>query len=458
MNQLTHQQTKKCLLFQTDIRILLKRSLEDEDDEVRDRATLFSAVLHHCEFDQERLAIIEAKLQENKDDLQEAYLRDEEARKNETSGQEPTDEQEHKSSAHISTTPPPEELVSHRNLIGFVDVPSIEWNLKDMETALLNYLKTNNDKQENGDKNAFVEAFDVSKISTSPADVTDTEVRRDIKTEKDESKLNVEAISQPVDLYGDQNLKSEEYLQFLESVKKDLPDLGNKLCTGRIQALSEPEAEYQADVVKHIYAKYIVLQVNIHTTMENQLLTDLYLEVDYEESEISTIPCPSIRANETGISLVIIERQEDDNEYLLGKFECSLKFTVKDAAAENPEFEEGFEDTYQLNELSFTHLDYISPVYDISQIEFKQQWTELESVTALQKQGQLSFATLQDAVDHTISRLGLSAVEDSNVTKEGVPTHVVNLVGRLAPDIPILLRIAFGLENKSVNYRVCALF
>merc|ERR1712087_245606 len=130
------------------------------------------------------------------------------------------------------------------------------------------------------------------------------------------------------------NMAEEEWQEFLQSKSKDLPDLGPQICVSAAESLTEPEAEYQAEVIKRVYAQHVVLQFNIQQTIESQLICDVYVELDYDDTDVRNLTCPVIKCNgNSGITLAIIERgdlEEDDEVfYVLGMHECQLRFKVK---------------------------------------------------------------------------------------------------------------------------------
>merc|ERR1712130_182887 len=265
-----------------------------------------------------------------------------------------------------------------------------------------------------------------------------------------------------VDPYGSSdfaNPEQEEWEEFIKAKKKDLPDLGREICVSSVELLTEPEAEYQAEVIKRVYSKYIVLQFNIAQSIESQLITDVYVDIDYDESPIINVTCPVIKSNsnENGICLAIIERGEDDDYYMLGKFECVLKFIVKDDIEEDVQYDEGYEDDYTLNQIVMHHFDYIYPAKGddiLSTKKLKETWNEIGKNEEERKKGSMNFKSLQPAVHEMVKCVGLSPVEESNrLDDEQALQHGLNLIAYTDQDEPICMRAAFVLNDDNVSYK-----
>lgn len=248
-------------------------------------------------------------------------------------------------------------------------------------------------------------------------------------------------------------MEEEEWQEFLASKRKDLPDLGPQICVSAPESLTEPEAEYQAECIKRVFKRYVVLQFNIQQTIESQLICDVYVDVDYDDTDVSNLTCPLIKCNgDSGIALAIIERgdEDDDEYYVLGKYECQLKFIVKDDG-EDSQYEEGYEDDYTLNQITMRHCDYIYPAKGddiLSTKRLKEKWGAIGKEEEKRKTGKLNFSSLQPAVDAMVKAVGLTPVEESHIVDdEGATQHTVNLIAYTDKEEPICMRAAFVLDD-----------
>lgn len=410
--------------LKNDIYLLLQRSLADEDDEVRDRATMYSAMLKH--FQPKDVSAVSASMTEEEDGYVEVKA------DNET--------------VEDTTI---EEVVENSVLLDMVRVQPPPFSLHQLESSLLRYLNDADFDSPFGDSHvkAFIEEEAVSG-GGSPQRKTD-----DQKS------------GEAVDTYafgGTQaRLDEERWNALLESKAKSLPDLGTSLCVSSPQSLTEPEAEYQVECIKRVYSKYVVLQFNVSQSIESQLITDVYVDVDYDEGEILNVTAPVIKCDDDGgIALAIIERgdeEDEEEEYaFLGKFECVLKFMVKDDN-EDVEFDDGEEDEYTLNNLKMTHRDYVKGAEGddvLSTKRLKDRWGEIGRENESRKKGVLGFRELQPAIEFVVEAVGLSPVENSHrLEDEGAVQHGVNLIAYTDKGQAMCMRAAFVLNDDNVSYK-----
>merc|ERR1712113_751126 len=171
-------------------------------------------------------------------------------------------------------------------------------------------------------------------------------------------------------------------------------------------------------------------------SIPSQLICDVYVDLDYDETPVTNVTCPVIKSGngDVGICLAIIEREceeDEEDEYILGKFECVLKFIVKDDG-DNAQYEEGYEDDYVLNEITMNHFDYLYPAKrdDIESTKvFKEKWKEIGKESEEFKKGSLNFDNLQSAINAMMKSVGLTAVEESHrLNDDQAPSHALNLI------------------------------
>merc|ERR1712154_178323 len=127
-------------ILKNDIYQLLQRSLKDEDDEVRDRATLYCALLENFK----EIKIVNQEEKENKDDDDEDLAENEDEEEKKTEPTEPT----------ITI-----QYEAPKELVGIIKVDPLDYSLRNLESSLLVYLNDNTEKEENKDSTAFDKPF-----------------------------------------------------------------------------------------------------------------------------------------------------------------------------------------------------------------------------------------------------------------------------------------------------------
>ena len=167
-----------------------------------------------------------------------------------------------------------------------------------------------------------------------------------------------------VDIHDSSN---EEYLQFLRQLGKDVSKLGDEIVTSDAILITEPGAEYQVELIEHVYEKHIVLQYNIQSLMKGRILNDICVDLQDLDNEFFNISCGALNHNAVGIAVTVIHREfddEDDSTILFdGECPATLIFITKDATA-NAEFEERYEDQYMLMDINFSFRDYMMNIKD----------------------------------------------------------------------------------------------
>lgn len=194
--------------------------------------------------------------------------------------------------------------------------------------------------------------------------------------------------------------------------------------------LTESETEYVVTCVKHIYKEHVVFQFNCTNTLNDTVLEDVSViltaedEVALEEDFI--IPAQRLTYGEPGVIYVSFKRL--DKSYAVGAFTATLKFVSKeiDPDTNEPE-EEGYEDEYQIEDISLTSGDYISPAY----MAFNQTWEELPS-EQIETFALTTIGSIKEAVTSLIDLLSMHPLEG---TEEPTSTavHTLLLAGRAVP-------------------------
>eukprot|EP00486_Rosalina_sp_Unknown_P015563 CAMPEP_0201595234 /NCGR_PEP_ID=MMETSP0190_2-20130828/192302_1 /ASSEMBLY_ACC=CAM_ASM_000263 /TAXON_ID=37353 /ORGANISM="Rosalina sp." /LENGTH=430 /DNA_ID=CAMNT_0048055143 /DNA_START=257 /DNA_END=1549 /DNA_ORIENTATION=+ len=342
-----------------------------------------------------------------------------------------------------------------KDMVGIIKIEPLEYNLAQLESSLLVYLNDNTEKEEGDDKTAFNEAF--SSLDVEKYKEEESKAAINIG---DKSKQGGGGSQDPYASIAQRNVQQEEWEEFLQSKKKDLPELGDQICVSKADALTEPEAEYQVEVTKRVYEKYIVLQFNIQQTIPQQLITDVYVDVDYDDTTIINVTSPVIKCNgDSGIALSIIERGDIDDEeeyYILGKYDCQLKFIIKDDT-EEAQYEEGYEDDYTLNEINMRHTDYIFAAKgdDVESTKvLKDTWNAIGRDDENRKKGALNLKDLQKAVNEIVQSSGLTPVEDSDkLDDDQAQTHALNLIAYTDKKEPMCMRAALILNEDNITYK-----
>ncbi|CAO3626491.1 unnamed protein product [Cunninghamella echinulata] len=218
--------------------------------------------------------------------------------------------------------------------------------------------------------------------------------------------------------------------------------------TSKPVALTESETEYAVNCVKHTFTRHVVFQFNCTNTLNDQLLENVHMVMqsldDAPLTQIIEIPAPKLEYNVPGIIYVAFE-QEDPEDLAVGSFSNTLKFDVKDCDPTTGEPDPaGYDDEYQIDDVEVLISDYIRHNY-VSQ--FTQEWEALENelveTFTLDKE---KAPSLKVACGSIIDLLGMQALEDSALPKSA-SVHTLLLAGTFLGDVKVLARCRMTFNN-----------
>ncbi|KAF9182263.1 coatomer subunit gamma [Haplosporangium sp. Z 767] len=212
--------------------------------------------------------------------------------------------------------------------------------------------------------------------------------------------------------------------------------------TAKPVELTESETEYVVTCVKHIFSHHVVFQFNIKNTLNDSVLEDVNVLMTPDNDEVSLvervlIPAPQLVYDVPGVAYVAFERTVLE-EYPECTFTNELKFIVKDCDPQTGEpDEEGFEDDYQVEDVSLAIADFVLPSYIPS---FNKSWEELSNgYEVVETLALTSSPGIQEACRDLIALLGMQALENTG-TVQGSNVHTMILSGIFIGGIHVLAR------------------
>ncbi|KAF9345864.1 coatomer subunit gamma [Mortierella sp. AD094] len=212
--------------------------------------------------------------------------------------------------------------------------------------------------------------------------------------------------------------------------------------TAKPVELTESETEYVVNCVKHVFAQHIIFQFNIKNTLNDSVLEDVNVLMTPDNDEVSLvervlIPAPQLVYDVPGVAYVAFERTVLE-DYPECTFTNELKFIVKDCDPQTGEpDEEGFEDDYQVEEVSLAIADFVLPSYIPS---FNKAWEDLGiDYEVVETLALTTSPGLQEACRDLIALLGMQALENSG-NVQGSNVHTMILSGIFIGGTQVLAR------------------
>jgi len=257
----------------------------------------------------------------------------------------------------------------------------------------------------------------------------------------------------------------DEAVQILEECE-DFADYGELFKTSKSASLTEEEGEYQVSVIKHLYENHIIFHFICSNTFDDLTLCDVSVELECNGDDIFTegviLPCAMMKKDEYKHIFVSYEFDSQQMMETLCEgtidFNATLRFTVKETVDdEELEYEEGYEDEYELNNVEIEMKDFVKGIDRLSHKQFKEAFLVLSQNKAnqIKKKFTLSLPTIQAAVAAVVDKMGLKGVEFSDQVAEDAAQAMVNLAGYHISGAKIYARVGFKVsEDRNGRKRV----
>lgn len=391
----------RCPSLRTSIMTLLKRSLDDEDDETRDRASVAVSVLKGAmdEF---------------------PYVAPEEEA-------EPEEE-------------PAPDVPQAGDPAAFVLLQGLPMSFDRLDRSIRAYVKApaalESPEELTFSALPIVEEYEEPETSAAGEDNGvggDAALMAAVAGEKEEKK---EVVDPAAAVYAIPELAS----------------LGRVFRSSAPSELSEEETEYVVRCIKHVMPEHIILQFVIQNTVEDQRLVNCTVAIEGESEcfEVAgEIAAESIRYGETANAFTVVTRD-------LGaplapcNFECVLRFGVIQVDPKSGEDEsDPFEEEYPLEELELSTSDFMAKV---AVPDFRQGWEAVGNTNEVLEKFALQFKKQDDAVAAVIDFLGMQPCDGTGHIKPGEggkKPHMLHLSGVFVGGTNVLARAQVAASGDS---------
>ncbi|KAJ1925352.1 coatomer subunit gamma [Tieghemiomyces parasiticus] len=246
--------------------------------------------------------------------------------------------------------------------------------------------------------------------------------------------------------------RQEQFASVLKTVP-EFTDFGPLLVSSaRPSELTEAETEYVVRCTKHIFRAHVVFQFDCTNTIPDQLLENALVVMGGEDveglEEVTTVPAPRLACDAPQPTYVAFRKTQFDGsdesalEPLVGTFTATLKFMVKDCdpTTGEPDSDDGFEDEYQLEDVELTLADWMQPAY---LGEPAKVWAELEGSGAerVETFALSAFDNLQDALDSVTEIMGMYPNDQSHRVPPKKVSHTAVLTALYSGQVRTILRV-----------------
>lgn len=232
----------------------------------------------------------------------------------------------------------------------------------------------------------------------------------------------------------------------------ELASLGRVFRSTAPVELTESETEYVVRCVKHVLDRHVILDFTISNTIEEQMLRNLTVEVEGSDPDLyevtASVPLPELKCGDTGHTYVLLTIAEG-NAAEPAAFTCELKFQALDvdpATGELEGDEEGFPEDYPLEQLNIATADFMAKV---SLGDFRRGWEQMGSKAEVLEKFALGFKKLDEAVAAVEDFLGMQTCDGTGSVSSGKREHALHLCGIFVGNVPVLVRAQLNVDPQA---------
>lgn len=209
--------------------------------------------------------------------------------------------------------------------------------------------------------------------------------------------------------------------------------------------LTESEQEYVVSVTKHMFGEHVVLDFAVKNTLAEVRLENLSVSLTPESQELLTVwqqvatvgASVATKGNTTHVYVAL--QRNTDAGYPSGTFNASLHFTAVDIDPESGEADgEGFPDEYPLEDVEITTADYVRAV-PVS--GFRAAWEAMGKEGEVMESFALPVPTVEAAATAVFAALGMAPCDNTGNVTPGADKHNAYLSGVFLGNLKLLARM-----------------
>ncbi|KAI8907496.1 adaptin N terminal region-domain-containing protein [Powellomyces hirtus] len=168
----------------------------------------------------------------------------------------------------------------------------------------------------------------------------------------------------------------------------------------------------------------------------------------------TSIPIAQLVYDIPGTAYVVFRRADGTSPSAV--FSSSLQYFVKDCDPNTGEVDEGegYEDEYQIEDVELVVADYVLPSYVV---DFRRNWEELgESAEVLETYQLTNVANIRAAVQNLLQILGMLAIDGTDNVPDKATTHTLLMSGVYVGGAKVLARCRMVIGGEGVTVEVAA--
>jgi coatomer protein complex subunit gamma len=212
--------------------------------------------------------------------------------------------------------------------------------------------------------------------------------------------------------------------------------------------LTEAELEYLVTAQKHVFANHVVLQFTIRNTVPEVLLERAAVACAISDpsayAHVVSIAAQKVREGHPATAYVALARNPDAGVTGVS-IGCELRFTSRECDPSTGEpLGDPSPETFPIDGLDISPADYVAPT---PVGDFRGSWEAAGADGEVIEQYALSFKTVADAVAAVAETLGLTFCEGTGAVKPGATQHAAYLSGTFLGGVRVLARMQLKLAS-----------
>jgi len=223
-------------------------------------------------------------------------------------------------------------------------------------------------------------------------------------------------------------------------------ELGPLQHTCKPKALTESEAEYHVQVIKHMFRQHLVLEIYVSNTVQGVVLENIETKLKGLEPNWAMVGGSAIgklEYDQQASAYVVLAKRggEESAGVMAGSFGASLRFIIKEDGDDL-----GYDDDYPVENIIVNTGDYMYP-RALPQGQFKSVWEQMAAQGAESTQKLvLNFKSLESAVDGIMANLNMEACDKTGSVETGVRGHTLLLSGNFLGGNMTLVKALVGMD------------
>jgi len=210
--------------------------------------------------------------------------------------------------------------------------------------------------------------------------------------------------------------------------------------------LTETEAEYTVQVIKHMFKQHVVLEMYVSNTVQGITLESIEVRLTGLEpafSEIAAADISKLQYGQNASAYVVVQKNGGDEVAgaVTGSLGASLHFIVKEEGDDL-----GFEDDYPVENIQIVTGDYVCP-RTLQPGQFKSIFEQLsaQGVESVQKLT-LNFKSVESAVEAIINTLHMEPCDKTGDVESGARSHTLVMSGTFLGGNMALVKAMVGMD------------